>query len=196
MSVLINILIRTSNRPTAFRFCIDSVKEQTYKNWKVLVGIDRAEDVGYVQAAGISDYIFVYADKNKPFFYNLYINQLKENLSEGFFFCLDDDDKLDSPEALENIAQHLTNENEAVICQFRRKDRPKPIDNLMDHGMIVKGKIGLPCLFLHHSQKNVADLKGGVSWGDYDYIKEVSEKLDTKFVKQVVVNSPVRNYGK
>lgn len=195
MSPLITILIRTSNRPTAFRHCIDSVKAQTYTNWKVIVSIDRAEDLGYVRAAGISDHLFVYSDNSIPFFYNLYVNQLKEKVSEGFFFCLDDDDKLDAIDVLEKIAPHLTNESEAVICQFRRKGKPKPIDNLMDLKMIEKGKIGLPCLILHHSQKNIADLKGGVSWDDYNYIKEVSEKSPTKFVKQVVVNSEKRSFG-
>jgi glycosyltransferase involved in cell wall biosynthesis len=37
---MITILIRTSNRPQQFKRCIDSVINQTYKDWKVIVCID------------------------------------------------------------------------------------------------------------------------------------------------------------
>ena len=64
----------------------------------------------------------------------------------------------------------------------------------MDTGRIISGKIGLPCIFLHHSKKNIADVQATED-GDYRFIKEVASKMPVKFVKQIVVNSPKRSYG-
>jgi hypothetical protein len=46
---LINILIRTSGRPNYFRNCINSIYEQTYSNWNIIVSVDDKDSEKYVQ---------------------------------------------------------------------------------------------------------------------------------------------------
>lgn len=175
MNPLINILIRVS-RPAAYLACVESIFSQTYGNWKIITHDD---------------------DRTKvfPFHYNLFCNKLKAEVEAGFFCYLDDDDTLSNENVLTNISRHLTDPNTAVICQFLRGNRPKPANILMDAKQIVRGKIGLPCIFLHHSKKHIADFVATED-ADYRFIKEISQKMKVKFVKQVVVSSPKRNYGK
>lgn len=113
---------------------------------------------------------------------------------EGFMFFLDDDDRLANPNVLTNISKHLTDPNTAIICQFLRGTRPKPSDLLMNTKQIIRGKIGLPCIFLHHSKKHIADFVATED-ADYRFIRDVSQRMKVKWVKQVVVSSPKRNYG-
>jgi hypothetical protein len=46
---MINILVRTSGRPKYFEGCIESIYNQTYKNWNIIVGVDDSESQKYVQ---------------------------------------------------------------------------------------------------------------------------------------------------
>lgn len=192
---LINILIRTSNRPQLFKRCLDSIEGQTYNNIRVIVGFDRKSALRYIPTDKVSE-IQVFPNLSKPFFYNIYCNELKQHVRDGWLIWVDDDDYLDSPTVLEDISKHLTNPDEAIICQFRRNQAPKPSNRTMNYKQIARGKIGLPCLILHHSNKNIADIRGDHDYDDYLYIKRISELMPVKFVKQVVVNSPVRGWGK
>lgn len=197
---LINILLRTHNRPDLFKRCFDSILQQTYKNINVIIGFQHASDLEYIPWGPVAVRMNT---NNLPFFYNTFCNQLKAIVTDGFYFFLDDDDYLDSDTVLEEIAPHLQ-EDKAVICQFicrgfsqgRRPGMKKPLDELQDAGEIRRGVIGLPCLFLHHSHKNVADLRGELDYDDYNYIKEVTEIVPAKFIKQVVVATDRRSFGR
>lgn len=174
MNPLINILIRVS-RPEQLVKCVESVFNQTYGNWEIKEHVETGK-------------------MSLPFHYNLYCNNLKELITDGWFFYLDDDDVLLNGNVLTNISKHLTDPNTAIICQFLRGTRPKPSDILMNTKQIVRGKIGLPCIFLHHSKKHIADFVATED-ADYRFIKEVASKMKVKFVKQVVVSSPRRSQG-
>lgn len=127
------------------------------------------------------------------FSYNLICNDFKEQVKVGWFFYLDSDDYV-IPGAIEHISKHLTDPDTAVICQFIRNNKPKPANWMMDEEIISRGKIGLPCIFLHSSKKDIANFTDTED-ADYRFIKEVSEKMKTKFVKIPVVCSPKRNRG-
>ena len=121
-------------------------------------------------------------------YWNLYCNELKSQVNEGWFFYLDDDDYLYDNNSLERIAQHLTNPNEGVICQFIRNGKPKPNNQLIEQKRIEKGRIGSPSLFLHSSQKDIANWDGHRA-ADYRFIRDVAAKLPMKFVPVVVVQT-------
>lgn len=168
---LINILIRTMpTREAALTRCLQSIREQTYKNYN----------------------LFIHNDKSVtkfPYHYNLFCNDMKAEISDGYFFFLDDDDVLFAPTALASIAQHLT-ENEATICQMTRGNgriKPRTKD-------IVSGKVGMPCLILHHTQKHIADIPAEDN-GDYLWIKSVTSMIPYNFVEKILVYSPKRNFG-
>lgn len=190
---LITILIRTSNRLAQFARCLESIRSQTYKNVNILVGHDRASALGYIpkdlQAT------FVYADNSLPYFYDLYCNDLKTLVTDGWFFFLDDDDTLASSTILALLAEHLAGPHEAIICQMLRNGVPKPADNYIRKKVIAEGKIGLPCLVLHSKHKALSGLDGYKA-GDYRYIKAVTDQVPTKFITLPLVNAGARGHGK
>jgi hypothetical protein len=173
MPELINILIRT-HRPNKLKECLSSVSLQNYDD--KLIWLDE-------NGGGMSD-----------FSYNTLCNNLKAKVSDGWFFFLDDDDVLFSESSLSEISKHLTDPEVAVICQFCRNGFVKPANFMIRERQIIEGQIGMPCLFLHHSKKHIADIPATEN-GDYLWIKKVAELMEVKFVEVIVVNSPTRSYG-
>lgn len=188
---LINILIRTCNRPSYFKRCYESIQNQTYKNIKVIVSSDQA--VSYIPED--VETINVCPDRKHPFFWNLYCNSLKQQVKDGWFFYLDDDDFLANTKALENISIYLRDPHTAVICQFLRWNVLKPDGYELHQKIIKQGRIGMPCIFLHHSQKNKVDFDGRQA-ADYRFILKISQLLPTKFVPVVVVKTDRIGNGK
>jgi glycosyltransferase involved in cell wall biosynthesis len=209
---LINILIRTTKgRETELSKCLLSVMKQTYQNKYIIVCTDDPNTKEFWKDK--YGEIFHIKPTGVPFHWNFYCNNLKERVTDGWFFYLDDDDWLHSPTVLEDIAPHLSDPNEGVICQFNRGVHPKPVyewgeqiranDRLEGYpefnpqtwgawyikpAAIVRGKIGGSCIFLHHSQKDIANWDGERA-ADYRFIKAVSEKIPLKFVQKVVVQA-------
>jgi hypothetical protein len=191
MTPLINILLRTSFRPQAFARCYASIKEQTYKNTQIFVSFDNCKALDYIPS-----YITALPVERstKPFGYNLYCNELKQLVTDGWFFFLDDDDTLAYPQCIEDLARYLTNPDEAIICQFLRNERPKPPADLLNSEIILKGQIGIPCIVLHHSKKNIAEFKA-IEDGDYQFIKTVQSRMHVRFIHQVLVSAKRRSFG-
>jgi hypothetical protein len=190
----INILIRTSNRPAQFARCLESIRSQTYKNYHVIVGYDRASALDYIPHDVEKWSVSAYSHE-QPYYYDIYCNCLKMAVESGWFFFLDDDDTLASNTVLEELAEHLTDPNEAVICQMLRNGVPKPADNYIRKKVIAEGKIGLPCLVLHSKHKALSGLDGYKA-GDYRYIKAVTDQVSTKFICLPLVNAGARGHGK
>jgi hypothetical protein len=189
---MINILIRTSYRPVAFKRLLDSIANQTFKNIRILVSYDDDRALSYIPE-GIEK-IRVYKTE-KLFWYDEYVNDLKELVTSGWFCVIDDEDWLIDNTALERVYKHLMGTS-GLICQFSRGGRLKPSNEQIKNKHIVRGKIGMPCLFLHHSHKKAADLDGCRSASDFHWIKMVSRKVKLKFISEVVVYSEKRSYGK
>jgi glycosyltransferase involved in cell wall biosynthesis len=189
---LINILIRTSNRPAAFARCIESIKAQSYNRINAIIGYDNPAALDYISDS--LERVYVKADKALPYFYDLYCNELKRKVKDGWFFFLDDDDTLASPTILQQLSEHLTSPHEAIICQFLRNGVPKPRDNYIRNKVIAEGKVGLPCLVLHSKHKALSGLDGQKA-GDYRYIKEVVNQVPTKFIALPLVDAGARGHG-
>lgn len=190
---LINILIRNKYRPELLRRCIQSVKEQEYSNVRIIIISDSAEGlkdaaevlVQLYKETGINTlFLSIKQDSAEKHFWNLYCNQLKEKVEEGWFFFLDNDDHLRSG-VLKELAVHLKDPATGIICQFLRNGRAKPNDQLIKQRKILKGLIGGGCIVLHHSHKHVAEWDGEAA-ADYRYIKAVSENVPLKFIPLVV----------
>lgn len=190
----INILIRVHGRLSELKKCIDSVRSQTYKNVHIIASYEDERDLGMLIDLGINDIHYVRYPRVKCF-YNLYCNDLKSKVTSGWFLYLDSDDTLVSDTCIEELLPYLTHEVGGIICQFKRLWKLKPSDEQIDNHEVVCGKIGMPCIVLHHSQKNIARI-GDETYSDYSFIKEVTTKIPTKFIKHVLVNSIRRNHGK
>lgn len=120
--------------------------------------------------------------------YNTICNELKAQVPGGFFLFLDDDDYI-LPGAIEKVSPHLE-EGKALICQMLRNGIPKP-----GRAEISRGRIGLPCIILHHSFKDIGTVTAHET-GDFDYIYSVTRQVPWKFVPIPVVNAGSRSRGK
>ncbi len=195
---MINILIRLhKGREKLFERCWESIINQTYKDYKVIVSVDHPSCISMLANKHLEFIMVTPQPEQGECFYNLYCNDLKQQVKEGWGFYLDSDDYLEENTSLENISKYLDEEKyKVVICQMSRSlGLVKPIDSQMDNRQIVSGKIGLPCIVFHHSTKDFVSFDT-TNHADFSFIKEMKRLSDTKFIKQVLVHSPKRNFGR
>ena len=90
-----NILTRTSERPHYFSALCKSIDEQDYKNWTHHVITDDQSSVAYINELGRKPKVTARLEKrtdiNHHFPYNLYINELYNEVKEGYILIIDDD---------------------------------------------------------------------------------------------------------
>lgn len=147
---VINILTRTSKRPNYFKNCFESVKNQTYQNINHIISVDNDETEEYVKLY-TDNYIRVVPttieipelDETKirrPAKYNLYLNDLKSQVKEGYIMILDDDNKLINNNVILQLV-HLLNENDNVDVLFWKfklsNNRIIPRQDLFDRKKII-----------------------------------------------------------
>lgn len=182
---LINILIRTTKgRLPKLAKCLDSISQQTYRNYNVIIGADYGLPKTLLLLPNLS---------LGTYYYNDYCNILKEEVKDGYFFFLDDDDCLVDNTALDRIVSKL-NDN-GLICQMKRGNgKLKPTNERIEREIIESGQIGMPCLVLHSDHKELVDVPA-TSNGDFVWIKEVSKLVDLPFAKEVLVYSEKRGFG-
>lgn len=183
---MITLLIRCSYRPVGFTRTLNSIPAGT----SIICSYDDDRALDYIPD-GIQK-IKVYKHE-AAFFYDNYCNSLKELVTSGYFGFLDEGDVL-LPGALSELTKHLKGSN-GVICQFSRNGKLKPPINLIRERRILRGKIGMPCLFLHHSYKNAAHFDGSVGAADYHWIKAVAQRVKLKFVALPLVHAEQRDSG-
>lgn len=183
---MITLLIRCSYRPEGFTRTFASIPVGTgiicsYDDDRALTYIPP-----YLQTVQVSKH-------GAPFFYDNYCNDLKALVTSGYFGFIDEGDIL-LPGALQTLQKHLKGSN-GVICQFQRGHKIKPNHLLIKSRSVLRGKIGMPCLFLHHSHKDVAHFDGSVGAADYHWIKAVSRAVRLKFIALPVVYAEKRDNG-
>ncbi len=185
---VINILIRTSGRPNYFKECIESVYKQTYQNYNIIVGCDDDESVNYVQPNKCRLVRYekgkdnLPAIKNNPEYgiaapYNLYMNELHKEVTEGFILYLDDDDCLQNENSLKEIADNLKSENDILFFRIQfPNNRVVPSDSNFGKPPVLCD-IDTVGFCFHH--------KYAVSWegykrGDYRVAKKLYETIPNK----------------
>ncbi len=182
----INILIRTKKgREHLLKKCLKSIDNQTYKNYNIIIGAEYESENTILLKPNY---------KLGEFFYNDYCNTLKDLVIDGYFFFLDDDDILIDNTALQRIVNNL--KADGLICQMKRGvNKLKPTHKQIELKLIESGSIGMPCLVLNSKYKNLIDIPA-TSNGDFVWIKEISKLTNLNFIKEVLVYSNQRNYGK
>jgi hypothetical protein len=124
---IVNILVRTSNRPNFFKKCIDSILNQTYVNINIYVSIDNDND--YTIKYPVYP---VFVDKNKKiepvnsredfgkvFPYNDYLNDLQEKIKTGLILIMDDDDCYCDNKAIEKIVNEYKKGNDLIFWRVQ-----------------------------------------------------------------------------
>lgn len=183
---MVTLLVRCSYRPEGFKRTLASIPSSV----QVICSYDDERALSY-----IPDHIRkirVYKH-NAAVWYDNYCNDLKALVEVGHFAFLDEGDVIIEG-SLEKLKYALLT-NKAVICQFTRPGKVKPSADMIRNRQVIRGKIGMPCLFLHHSLKNIAHLDGGKPAADYHWIKAVSRRVNCKFIAIPVVHAPRKDGG-
>ena len=177
---LINILIRTSNRPNDFEECINSILTQTYTNYRVIICYDKEESLHYLKKFENNEnieYDSIYIDSEKHYKFNLYCNHLMSKVSDGWIIFLDDDDKLCHKYVLNELVNHIRKRNNTdnlFIWNFFRPDKLVFPKNIND---IILGEIDT-CNFCFHSKFKEEVKWGDKKCGDYRFFKKLIKKYD------------------
>jgi glycosyltransferase involved in cell wall biosynthesis len=191
---LINILVRTSGRPHYFKDCINSIYEQTYKNWNLIIGVDNKESLKYTQSAKGRDISYNYSSLSVPpppnnqnygvkFIYNLYLNDLQNQVNDGFVIYLDDDDKLNDRNSLNTLVSNIKTDDDFLIWRVGFPNRLVPSDENFGKRPVLKDISGIGFSF---------HIKHKVEWeaykrGDYRVASELFDKIpNTIFVNEVI----------
>lgn len=189
---MLTILIRTSYRPVLFKRLLDSIYAQTHQDFKIIVSYDNDLALSYIPDN--IQKIKVFPDKSLAFPYDAYVNELKALVTEGFFIVIDDDEFLYDCNAFRSLQRHLKGSG-GIVVQMNRSGRLKPSNEFIRDGRILMGKIGMPCLVLHHSLKSLVDLDASVGASDYHWIKSISKKIRLKFIPLAIAYCDRRSNG-
>lgn len=194
MDPTINVLIRTSNRPEAFKRCLDSVKAQTHKPINIFVSADDEDTAAYVKEYEGLKMIRVKkqlptAELRAP--WNLYLNDLMKAVKGGWIFFLDDDDMLAGPQVIEKLVRYLREENRIYFVRMKwPTGRVIPSDEHFRNHQIVRKDIGMPCFLFHARYKHKIAFRG-VKQGDVDFVS----RLTTVIKNQSWIDLVVTNIG-
>lgn len=176
----INILIRTHNRPELFKRCLDSCLSQHGAYIKIIVAYDTP-----------CNYIPNWCYKIKvisgpePYFYDCYLNQLKDRVTSGYFMFLDDDDYL-----LPGVLSQVQFTGPVIIHKLNH------IGNIIPKRQAIElGQIGMPCFMIHHSLKNTVNFTGQ-DHGDYWFAKELEKHAVFQYSDLVLVECDRKGWGK
>lgn len=189
---LINILIRTSGRPNYFKSCMDSIYNQTYKNWNIIVGVDDKISEKYIQPHSCIMVSYNFDSYKIPppppdlaygikFKYNMYLNELHKYVQDGYIMYIDDDDSLYNIKSLENISSNLKN-NDLMFWRVSFPNRLVPSDdNFSKEIPIMKDISSIGFIFRNDIKEEWEAYKRG----DYRIAKKLFDKsTNTKWVNE------------
>ena len=178
---MITILIRTSGRPRYFDYLINNLRNQMYRDFKVIIGYDSDD----------SQYVFNYKDnfiekvislQREPsvkgsFPWNLYENILLKKVSyPSWIMYLDDDDQFVDENSLATLVNELakTNEDTLLIWKVRIHNRVVPEPN--NWGTIQRTHIsGIG--FSFHTKYKAACVWDANKGSDYRVILNLSKAI-------------------
>ena len=185
---MLHILLRTSDRPNGFNRTINALRNQTDHNFKLLVTVDNAATKSYVEASKFPCEIFEVqaATRTHPNHnpYNSYVNTLIDNVKDGWYIVIDDDDIVHNDLA-ESINKICTQDDAVYI--FKINFCGKHIPSYSFGKGIAFGDVAAPCIIMNSKNKNIASWKP-VRGGDFNYIKDIVEsgKLKVAFADKVI----------
>lgn len=170
----INILTRTGSRPSFYKELKKSIETQTYKKIRHIKSNDNPNCM-YLKNE--KDVINVLPNKNAGHaFYNLYLNELIENVTDGWIIILDDDSKLIDDKYIEKIANECDKSLKNDILIYPIKINPPavilPNKNLMEKKELKAGRIDMACFCFHSSLSKEIKFDGRRG-GDYKFLDKV-----------------------
>ena len=184
---IVNILTRTSGRPKYFKNCIESIRKQTYPNINHLISVDDDASEKYVKEY-TDNYIRVEKYKGniprwdpvirvrRPAPYNLYLNDLREQVIEGWIMFLDDDDIFTENNAIEEMIKNIRTDDDLVLWKVRFPERIIPGDVLFNKKMIALNHFSM-IGFMYNKKYDDQAKFDYYSGGDFFFISQLAPKI-------------------
>lgn len=195
---IINILLRTSNRPNLFRETLYQIKSQGYNNYNLLVSVDNLHSKEYVEKENIQPILLTKEirknENHNP--YNLYFNELLKFVKNGWIWFIDDDDKLDTL-ALQKINKACKNENIIYIFKLFHEylDRTIPSEFATNNKLIRFADISTQNFIVHSKFKHLINWEP-IRGGDFKVINSLSEKIPVQFINDFIYYIKRPQHGK
>ena len=178
---LINILTRTGNRPNYYKTLKDSIQLQSYEKIRHIKSND---NVNCSYLTNETDVISVTPNKSSgPVFYNLYLNDLAKQVTEGWVMILDDDSKLIDASFIEKLAKLCETHSKDEIIIYKAKiykDRILPKDTYFKKKMFKYCDIDMACFCAHYSVFSEFKFQSKVC-GDYNFLDSIRNSKKYKF---------------
>lgn len=179
----INILIRTSNRPEHFQKCIQSILEQKYENYRIIICYDKEESLTYLKEfendSRMMTYFPISVESKEKYRFNLYCNILISKVEEGWVMFLDDDDMLCHDKVLSMINENLNDKNSLYLWKYLRADKLIYAKNI---NSIKLGEIDTTSACFHSIHKDKSRWPNR-QYGDYAFYSGlITNRLKTQFI--------------
>lgn len=163
LSDKLTVVIRTHDRPKAFKRCIDSVRRQTHPNIEIVVGVDTKASRIYAEAENPTKIIEVKGRErisHSDFPANEYISHLIGHITDGYILILDDDNYIDDLKGVEKLFAKIDKEWCIYIIRYRYPDgRQFPNDKQFRNKTIENGGIDWASCVFHARFKGVSQSK-------------------------------------
>jgi hypothetical protein len=190
---VVNILVRTSNRPKAFNACINSILKQTYKNINIFVSIDNSNDytVKYpVYPVFVKKEQAIYPIENNHeygiiFPYNLYLNEMQKRVTSGLIVYLDDDNTFYNSNTLSLIIDEYKKGNDLIFWRVKVGDVIVPSDINFRNDPVCRDIDGNGMAF-DYKYKDLAEWEP-YKRGDYRVAKKLYDNIENKsFINEIL----------
>lgn len=208
---LIHIIVRTHDRPKYFQRCVNSIAMQKYPNKQVHVIADSPGSFDYAQGwvkIGFADDVMKANPNHDPksfgdflllkrqglcqkesdfrrHRYDLYLNERIAKIESGWIFIVDDDKELTGPNVLDHIAELLTGDDVVVIGQHAMTVRTVPDGVYWEKLPFTRAHVDMSCFIFNVKHKALAKFDGHGA-GDWRVARRLSEKLEVKWLKEVL----------
>lgn len=172
---LLNILLRTSCRPRGFSRMMSCIESQTNKNIKVYISYDNEQTYDYVSKYAYKiEHQLVKVSRDPKArsdgFFNLYFNDLKNAVSDGYIYHVDDDDVLPNDKVFETISNICTNPEKLYIFRMQYYGRILPGSSFRKSP--THGDISTQCFVYHSKYKQLVNWCDVYS-ADFNFIRDM-----------------------
>jgi glycosyltransferase involved in cell wall biosynthesis len=202
---LINILVRTSERPLFFKDCIKSIEGQTYKNINIIASTDTKNTKDYVLKERCRqiecDYINL-KEYEKPsdigqdygvfFKPNLYMNDLQNEVKKGYIMYLDDDDVFEDTKSLMNIVNQIKTEKDLLFWKVKFNHTVIPSDKFFGKEPVFSQVDTMGFMFPNGYKQNWEPFTNG----DYRISKKLYNTVPNKIYINEILTKTYRNVKK
>lgn len=209
---LINIIVRTHQRPEYFKKCLKSIHAQSYKNVVVYVIADDDQSYHYATVAGdikLADRLIrvnkedtegkhgdfdallrsgmTTPDGFRRFWWDLYLNPVIQKIENGWIWIVDDDNEIPEGDIFGALAGLMKDRDKVIIGKYERQKGIVP-DPDHFHYPFIRNKIDMSC-FIFHSKHRMKATFDGHETDDWRYANDLCRDMEIEWYDGVICST-------